>query len=279
MKRSALSAIAFVEIAWSVAIPAQSPATNSESTSKVKAVESRPAVSSAVILTGRFESCIVNPPLSLVTKDGERAASHGDYVLTRTGSNSTALVVAYSAGSQPADRATAFVVDELTVSPSGAISKTGEASKIYRQQASPDRIRLIPSSGDYSVCRYKAPVSSEASSIIRSGTLTAYRPASFTVAAASLWNIFGLDGASSVRLRLSSVPTGAEILVGDLLQAAHTDTVLDIWTADIPHIRLEKPGFEPCLYDQWTTSFERGTKAVLNASCRLRAKRGTPKKN
>jgi hypothetical protein len=240
---------------------------------------SEPAVSAAVILPGRFESCAINPPLSLITAGYKTAKKDGEYVVTeRQSAPATAVLVAYSSPDKVTKEPTAFVVDELTVSAAGTRSKTGQAAKVYQAKTSLAETHLVPKSGDYSVCRFSGSVSPQAKSIAQSNFSLERARFDVTAVSASLWNIFGPDALPSIRLRLSSTPTGADILIGELRQQAHTDTILDVLRGDIPKIRLEKSGFEPCSYRQWKTSFEKGSKPILNASCRLQPKKAPGRK-
>ena len=88
--------------------------------------------------------------------------------------------------------------------------------------------------------------------------------------ASAVLDIFGLNAGSFVRVRLTSQPSDAEIYLGGARQPPRTNTVLDVIAAELPHLRLVKPGFEPCVFSRWTTAFEpRSNNRVLNASCRL----------
>jgi len=265
----------FLFIALAAAAAHQSPEHDRLTTVHRKSVATEtmtPAVAGAVILPGRFESCAINPPLTLITQGTDAGQKNGNYVLSPSSAASTAVVVAYSSAGNKTANPVAYVLDELNVSAAGAQSSTGQTNKVFEQETSGTAVRLIPKAGDYSVCRYAVPVSSKAVSMVRSSRAMAH--AHTNAAYASILDIFGLEEGVSVRLRLSSTPTNADIFINDFRQNAHTDTVLDVERADVPNIVLEKAGFVPCTFREWRTSIERGPRPILDATCTLRHGRG-----
>lgn len=259
---------------------ALAPPSDAGSAVAVAASPNTPSVAAAVILPGRIESCAINPPLSLITAHSGASQQGGDYVLQSSASSSSgkAVLIAYSSTGNASAEPTAYVVDQLNLSPAGVRSTTGQAEKVYQQEPIGTAVRLVPKPGDFSVCRYGVPLPPEAVSILRNSPEMAQKRFHATaVAFTSISDIFGLEGEPSIRLRLSSIPTDAEILIGGLRQNARTDTILDIATSDIPNVLLEKAGFEPCGYRDWATSQERSSKTVLNASCQLRPRKAKRK--
>lgn len=233
----------------------------------------------ATVIRGRFESCLVNPPLKLVTSGLSEKARQGAHVLqSEPHKRGTAVLLVFGPDPNSTGETAAFVVDELAVTSTGVISSSGEAWKVLHLEGTGREFQLKARTLDYSVCRLVAPaVPASAWKVVQRGfgsnaARMSASSGSLTAAAASM-NIFGVEPASYVRLRLSSQPTGADILVGGLKHSARTNTILDVLAEDLPQIRLEKAGFEPCSFGQWVGTFEPGSRRVLNASCKLTVKR------
>jgi hypothetical protein len=88
------------------------------------------------------------------------------------------------------------------------------------------------------------------------------------------FNIFGIEPQRYLRLRLVSVPSAADIYFGAVRHGSETNTDLDVRADDVPNLRLEKAGYEPCAYgERWSAKIIQGVRQILEATCTLRKKR------
>lgn len=92
------------------------------------------------------------------------------------------------------------------------------------------------------------------------------------------FSIFGMAPERYIRLRIQSEPTAANILVGAVRQGAVTNTALDVRAGDLTSLRLEKTGYQPCLYgSRWIARVLPGPRPVVEATCKLQ-RSGTARK-
>lgn len=88
--------------------------------------------------------------------------------------------------------------------------------------------------------------------------------------APSAIRIFGPDTGRYVRLRLNSNPTDASIFSGAIRQPGRTNTSMDILAEELPKLRLEKSGFQPCPYGpRWVIEQIGAGRKTLQATCSL----------
>ena len=238
---------------------------------------------------GRHERCIVNPPLLLAAEGALRIKPGSDYDLTRLGPDGMPIdLIAFGPASAfrtdgAKDEVLTLAIDELSVRSGEVTSRTGQAWNLFEQAKAGPKSRLTPKTGDYSLCRF-AEASASASrpntrgfSVLKPDRSNQYAgmrrhgvQGMLSAGAKAILDIFGLNAGSFVRIRLSSDPSDAQIFLGGTLQPPRTDTVLDVIAAELPHLRLQKDGFQPCIFSSWTTTFEpRSNNRVLNASCKL----------
>jgi hypothetical protein len=82
--------------------------------------------------------------------------------------------------------------------------------------------------------------------------------------------IFGPDTERYVRLRLNSNPAEASIFSGAVRQPSRTNTSMDILAEELPKLRLEKVGFQPCPYGpRWVIQQLGTSRKTLQATCNL----------
>lgn len=221
---------------------------------------------SAGIFLGRIESCLVNPPLVLLSSGVAQASSDGDHVLRASpSSNGAVTVAAFAPVSATRDAFGALVVDVLSISRSGVQSETGETWKIFDASYKPSEARLVAKHTDYSVCQVPPTSAIQGATVSATETFPAALRA---IGASSLLDILGISAGSYIRLRLSSNPTQAEIFLSGIRQPPRTNTVLDVLEAAVPSIVVQKDGYEPCSLERKNLKLARRD-ATIEASCNL----------
>jgi hypothetical protein len=234
---------------------------------------------------GRDERCVVNPPLLLAAEEAVQIEPGVSYDLARlaaTGKPVRLIAFGPSAlfeANGDKDRTVTLAVDELSLQSGELTSATGAAWKLFDRAGTGPRMRLVPKSGDYSLCNHAERAAAQPATRGFRVSLPDRRTglprrsgvqAMVSAGARAILDIFGLNAGSFVRIRLRSDPSDADIYLGGTLQPPRTDTVLDVIAAELPHLRLEKAGFAPCEFERWTTAFEpRSNNRVLNATCKL----------
>ena len=234
---------------------------------------------------GRDERCVVNPPLLLAAAEAVQIEPGASYDLERlVASGKPVRLIAFGPSALfeangDKDRTVTLAIDELSVRSGELISATGAAWKLFDRAGTGAKSRLVPRGGDYSLCNHVEPANAQPATRGFRVSLPDRRTglpqrnsvqAMVSAGARAILDIFGLNAGSFVRIRLRSDPSDADIYLGGTLQPPRTDTVLDVIAAELPHLRLQKPGFAPCTFERWTTAFEpRSNNRVLNATCKL----------
>lgn len=247
---------------------------DSENSAQVTVPRGASRAVAAGIFPGRVEGCAINPPLALFSENIAQTKEDGDYLLRpRPASNGSVTVAALVGEADSNDRQpTALVVDKLSLSTGELRSATGQTWKVFGMPNSDTAsvVRLTARRTDYSVCRLSNAVVINNDTTI--GHIAAYSALIGSIASGSTvsaLDILGLKSNSYVRLRLRSSPSQADIFLNGIRQPPQTDTVLDVIAAVIPHIRIQKEGYEPCSLGKRNLTFEDGSKRILNASCQL----------
>lgn len=225
------------------------------------------------IFLGRIESCAINPPLALFTENVVKRKEDGNYLLQPGSASTGTVTVAALVGESGSDSnpPTALILDKLSLSTDVISSATGESWKIFDVYGlTPSGMRLTSKAADYSVCKVSDSVLFDRN-IMSAGAATLSNLVG-TIAyssSISVLNILGLKSDSYVRLRLSSVPSEADIFLDGIRQPPRTDTVLDVIAAAIPRISIKKNGYESCSLGKGNLTLESGSIRVINATCDL----------
>lgn len=195
------------------------------------------------------------------------------YFLQPVGSSEGAVTLAAFTGGDEAGgtELTALIVDVLAVSDDSVLSGTGDAWKVFDADTARGSNLLIAKKADYSVCKISERVPSNSGALLGNGEyLSAYIGANAAVATAAT-NILGLSPHSYVRLRLTSNPTDAVILLDGIRQPTRTNTIMDVLASVIPLLRIEKAGYEPCSLDRGSLVLRQASRRLINANCDLRS--------
>ena len=241
-----------------------------------------------IVRAGQVETCSVNPPVLLLRQGSARVDGGNGLDLRRVAPEGGVVNLVsfgpaffFKDNAEP-DQTVMMLIDSLTVRDGTVRSKNEQAWALFNK-LKPGEMILHPRSGDFSLCRLRA--ASLASAEGKRGRFGALRAsgaqtipgyggmaglgAKLSTAVSAVLDIFGLGETAWLRVQVRSVPNGADIYLGGSHQASHTDTALDVVASELPHLRLEKPGYEPCPFARWQAVLEPRYKHVLTATCTL----------